>query len=189
MRERVMTEEFKRELINSTKKNSSYLEHSAKGTSWNKKDHKYVQKVVLNGKTKYIYGTDKDARTISNATESTIDAITYADSVNRLTNNPTYNNPFFKDQLAQDRRKMMNARKDTALAVSSLSKKTIFSLISSSLKKTVSSVQHNTIDRAKTYLNRKKLESKKNYHDPNKLYLNNGKTIVSFSDVKLGKMK
>lgn len=31
------------------------IEHSAKGTSWEKKDHKYVEKIVNGGKTLYRY--------------------------------------------------------------------------------------------------------------------------------------
>ena len=51
-----MTEEFRRELINSTKKNSSCLEHSAKGTTWSKKNHKWVRREKSkNGKWVYYY--------------------------------------------------------------------------------------------------------------------------------------
>lgn len=32
-----------------------YLIHSAKGSSWSKKDHKYKKKVFVNGQWKYIY--------------------------------------------------------------------------------------------------------------------------------------
>ena len=33
----------------------NYLIHSAKGTSWEKKDHKYVSKKQVNGKWIYVY--------------------------------------------------------------------------------------------------------------------------------------
>lgn len=33
----------------------NYLIHSAKGTSWEKKDHKYVSKKQVNGKWAYVY--------------------------------------------------------------------------------------------------------------------------------------
>lgn len=51
-----MTEEFRRELINSTKKNDS-LEHSAKGTTWSKKDHKYITKRKTDDGYYYVYDT------------------------------------------------------------------------------------------------------------------------------------
>lgn len=36
------------------------LKHSAKGTTWNKKDHKYISKIVREGKTLYIYDNKGD---------------------------------------------------------------------------------------------------------------------------------
>ena len=36
---------------------NDFIEHSAKGTSWSKKDHKYsAKKVSKSGKTVYLYG-------------------------------------------------------------------------------------------------------------------------------------
>ncbi len=40
--------------------NYGYLIHSAKGTSWEKKNHKYKKRVKVNGVWKYVYFNEKD---------------------------------------------------------------------------------------------------------------------------------
>ena len=48
------------ELDNYNSMYHSELSHSAKGTSWEKKNHKYKKKVKVNGVWKYVYFDEKD---------------------------------------------------------------------------------------------------------------------------------
>lgn len=54
---------------------ANYLLHSAKGTSWEKTEHKYVWKKKKNGKWVYYYGRRKDGSFEGYSTESAIAAI------------------------------------------------------------------------------------------------------------------